>query len=177
MTQQNGEDLARVYGLIRPYMGVTETVVVVLETDGVVERTWRHELGADNSNLKDHLTDYNMVDYMDYGRDYNTSLFQFVRDTQPNVTQTVSVYQANLIPAATYEQFFRDGETHCVMQPTLEWAQELLAKQTNPRCARRYKAIVANCQKYDIQCDGGLPASEMQAVCDELHIGIQILSL
>jgi hypothetical protein len=31
MTQANGEDLARVYDLVRPYIGVTETVVVVWE--------------------------------------------------------------------------------------------------------------------------------------------------
>ena len=72
-------------------------------------------------------------------------------------------------------QLYRDGNSHCVLNPMLKWATDLRDKKDMKNCSKkRYNAIINKVNKYLIKFDKGIPPEELENVCNDLNIKVNI---
>jgi hypothetical protein len=63
---------------------------------------------------------------------------------------------------------------HCFFQPILEWAENKLSVAASKTCIKRYTRIVRIINNYIKKYDAGVPESDLQDICNELQISVEI---
>ena len=173
------DQLSYINNIIRSYQGKTIQVAYkfyVLDSNGVlVERT-----------------DTNTYDVPKSGQGYSEfwrNLYQFLRpvysDTwifsdefnnsdQVNQQAQLIIMTADKVGQGDYEQYFLDGITHCVFTPMLNWAQSCLQDANSTSSKKKYNAKINKLNKYIEIYSQGVREKNIQAICDDLDVGIKI---
>lgn len=164
---QPNSEVTAIYEMLRQYVG--RTVVLVWRVNKKYRLNWRFELPGENEYTRMMHANWNV-----FWQESHSTVFTHVRENEPNSNQTVSLYEANLIPARNIRQYFRDGEKHCVLEPIRLWAEGVLSQQTQPRGIRKYTKIVKDCAELMETYSDGIPESDLSIVCNRLNIDIKI---
>jgi len=103
------------------------------------------------------------------------------------VTSNESIFEANDFQGKIYgrpqisvattqriKQSFLDGLAHCVFAPILSWANERLTNAESESSKKRYKAKINKLNKYSKKYELGVPEDEIEDVCKDLNIKINI---
>lgn len=92
------------------------------------------------------------------------------------VGKTLRVIVYRTPTAATVQQMFAAGDTHCILGPVLKSFNEQLAIQKDPdsKRATNIKAQIKRCEKLMIQYKGGIPEDKMEEVAKSLDSTFQI---
>jgi hypothetical protein len=98
-----------------------------------------------------------------------------VFDTNENAS--VEILKVNKITKPTSDlstQKFKDGITHCVLTPILEWATEKIISSQSPRSKFRYNLIINKVKDYIKIYKNGIPEEKVYEICNDLQIDITI---
>ena len=93
-----------------------------------------------------------------------------------------------LLPVKYYAQKFLDGKvSHCLLQPIMEWANEIIAGTKSKDVKNKYKAIISKFVSkipvnkrnktvigYLEKYKDGIPETELSNFCEDLQIGMDI---
>ena len=66
------------------------------------------------------------------------------------------------------------GISHCVLDPMIEWASELLEKNDGTNKKYKYKSVLDLCAKYKIEYSDGIPEDKLTEVCRATGFDINI---
>ncbi len=82
--------------------------------------------------------------------------------------------QQSLATTDRIKQSFLDGLMHCVFTPILNWAKECLSKAGSESAKKRYNSKINKIAKYSKKYDSGVPEEDIEPLCKDLNIKINI---
>jgi len=82
--------------------------------------------------------------------------------------------QQSVATTQRIKQSFLDGLLHCVFTPILNWANECLSKTESESSKKKYKAKINKIAKYSKKYDTGVPEDDIEPLCKDLNIKINI---
>lgn len=97
---------------------------------------------------------------------------EFIFDKYPNARLIIAV-QKKVTPMK-YKQFFLDGPSHCVFQPMINKCNEKSINAESKTTHYKYKALAKKIERYPSIYPNGVQESDLQNICDDLQIAINI---
>jgi hypothetical protein len=158
-----------IFGTIKQFATLRQPIRVVVKRGGQAFRDITYQLAPDININKWWKGDRNYGVGAYY--DWNTSDGYFLRSGDIIYFYTTD----NTIEPRRLFQLFRQGETHCFLEPIrqyfLEQAQQPgYAKNTTSR----YMNFANKVNEYIKIYDNGIPEDKIQEVCDKLQISVEI---
>ena len=80
----------------------------------------------------------------------------------------------NKVDGENYNQYFLDGVNHCFLHPIKNWAADCLIEAKSKTAKGRYKKIIKDVSKLEIEYVNGVPENAIGSICNDLQIGIEI---
>lgn len=78
------------------------------------------------------------------------------------------------VDGENYNQYFLDGVNHCFLHPIKNWAEGCLIEAKSKSAIGRYKKIIKDVSKLEIEYVDGVPEPAIAPICNDLQIGIHI---
>ena len=103
-------------------------------------------------------SDYNIFNYPDYGE------YKVVVLTQDKIE----------IPLEKLKQKYKDGASHCVLNPIKLWAEDKRDGAKTNSTAKRYNSIINKVDKFIEEYKDGIPDDDLQIIADDLKIALKI---
>lgn len=149
---------------MRKFVGQRVTIQYIDEDGEVVQNRNGVEISTSfNTREKDDFVSNYLKDYND-GDEAIIPAFDDYKGY-------LRIYMASPPTGEFGEQFFQHGFTNCVLRHLNAWANTLKDG------SKHKKAIINKLKKlWVLYGDGGVPESSLQGICDDLIIGIRILS-
>ena len=72
------------------------------------------------------------------------------------------------------KQNFRQGVSHCVIEPIKNWASGKIASCKSESAKKKYKSILNKCTAYEVTYADGIPQDELQSFCSSINIDMSI---
>jgi hypothetical protein len=129
--------------------------------------------------------------WKDYRLDYQYGS-EFMIWNNPAINEGDVVHfiftKEKLLTDQYYQQKFLDGKvSHCLLQPIMEWAKEMIAGTKSKDTKKRYNAIISKLEGkkpvdkrnkgvigYLEKYKDGIPETELSNFCEDLQIGMDI---
>ena len=106
---------------------------------------------------------------------YPGYVFSFENDgLEPKFQAQLLILTMDKVDANNFQQYFKEGITNCMMKPIMAWAKECEEEAKSKSAKARYKKIIKDIGKYEIEFETGVPEGSISEVCNKLQIGIKI---
>jgi len=92
----------------------------------------------------------------------------------PRLNAQLLIIELDKVKSKKINQYFLDGETHCYFTPIKTWAENKIEEAESKSTKKKYKAILNKVDKYLVKYIKGVPNSDIQEICDDLQISIEI---
>jgi hypothetical protein len=92
---------------------------------------------------------------------------------QPDKRVVIIIQPETDIPATKIAQRFRQGKTHCVIEPIKKWIEKKIPKP-GTRDSRGYRKKFEKLNEYEKQYDAGMTIEDIQKMCDTIGIDVHI---
>ena len=92
----------------------------------------------------------------------------------PKFQAQLLILSQNKVDGEDYNQYFLDGVNHCFLHPIKNWAEDCLIEAKSKSAIGRYKKIIKDVSKLEIEYVKGVPESAISPICNDLQIGIVI---
>ena len=153
-----------------------------------IEVAKRYFSTTDEGNLVEH-EDSAVIDVPDNGfngwwRNWSQFLFpdsedwifaeNYNKSDNPSEQAQLIIMSNDKVGQSNYQQYFLDGITHCVFTPIMNWAIERSILSQSSSTAKKYNAVANKLEKYLVKFVNGVHKDNLQSICNDLQIGIQI---